>query len=49
VAAVARMQFLERITSVAGVQVDETDDFEVTFATSGHRTPRGTTRCVSVT
>jgi hypothetical protein len=34
---VARMQFLERMTSIAGVQVEEMDDFEVTFAQLGPR------------
>ena len=29
---VPRMEFLQRMTSVADVQVDETTDFEVTFA-----------------
>jgi len=32
---VVRMQFLDRMTSVAGVQVEERDDFEVTFAHLG--------------
>jgi len=34
---VARMQFRDRMTSAAGVQVEETVDYEVTFA---HLTPR---------
>jgi hypothetical protein len=34
---VVRMQFLDRMTSVAGVQVEEMDDFEVTFADLGPR------------
>jgi hypothetical protein len=32
---VVRMQFLERMTSVAGVQVEETVDYDVTFAHLG--------------
>ena len=34
---VARMQFLERMTSVAGVEVEETDEFEVSLAELGPR------------
>ena len=34
---VARMQFLDRMTSVAEVQVEETTDFEVAFADLGPR------------
>lgn len=32
---VARMQFLERMTSVAGVEIEEVLDYEVTFAELG--------------
>jgi hypothetical protein len=32
---VVRMEFLDRMTSVAGVQVEERDEFEVTFAHLG--------------
>jgi hypothetical protein len=32
---VVRMQFLDRMTSVANVQVEETADYEVTFAHLG--------------
>ena len=32
---VARMDFLERMTSVAGVEVEEVVDYEVTFARLG--------------
>jgi hypothetical protein len=32
---VARMEFLNRMTSVANVQVEETADYEVTFAQLG--------------
>jgi len=34
---VARMQFLERMTSVAGVEVEETSEFEVALAELGPR------------
>jgi hypothetical protein len=34
---VARMQFLNRMTSVAGVEVEETSKFEVTLAELGPR------------
>ena len=34
---VVRMQFIERMTSVADVQVEESSDFQVTFADLGHR------------
>ena len=34
---VARMQFLDRMTSVAGVEVEETDEFEVSLAELGPR------------
>ncbi len=34
---VARMQFIERMTSVADVQVEESTDFEVTFAALSER------------
>jgi hypothetical protein len=34
---VARMQFIERMTSVADVQVEESTDFEVTFAALSDR------------
>jgi hypothetical protein len=34
---VARMQFLERMTSIAGVQIEETLDFQVAFADLGPR------------
>ena len=37
---VARMQFLERIMSVAEIQVEEMTDFEVTFAELGPRLAR---------
>jgi hypothetical protein len=37
----SRMQFRDRVTGVAGVQVEETVDYEVTFARIGPlRTPR---------
>jgi hypothetical protein len=32
---VVRTEFLDRITSVAGVQIEERDDFEITFAHLG--------------
>jgi hypothetical protein len=32
---VARMEFLERMTSVAGVEIEEVLDYEVTFAELG--------------
>jgi len=32
---VVRMQFVERMASVAGVEIEETSDFEVTFAQLG--------------
>jgi hypothetical protein len=31
------MQFLDRMTSVAGVEVEETDEFEVSLAELGPR------------
>ena len=34
---VARMQFLDRMTSVAGVEVEETSEFEVALAELGPR------------
>jgi hypothetical protein len=34
---VARQQFLERMTSVAGVRIEERTDFEVAFAELGPR------------
>ena len=34
---VARQQFLERMTSVAGVEIEERTDFEVDFAELGPR------------
>jgi hypothetical protein len=34
---VARMQFLQRMTSVAAVEIEETTDFEVSFAELGPR------------
>ena len=34
---VARVQFLDHMASVAGVQVEERDEFEVTFADLGPR------------
>ena len=34
---VARMQFLNRMTSVADVEIEETTDFEVAFADLGAR------------
>jgi hypothetical protein len=34
---VARMQFLNRMTSVADVEIEETTDFEVVFADIGPR------------
>src|SRR6266480_1701078 len=34
---VARMEFRDRMTSAAGVQVEETVDYEVTFAHLGRR------------
>ena len=34
---VARMRFLERMTSVAGVEVEETSEFEVALAELGPR------------
>lgn len=34
---VARQQFLERMTSVAGVQIEERTDFEVAFSELGPR------------
>lgn len=34
---VPRRQFIERIASVAGVQIEESSDFEVTFADLGRR------------
>ena len=34
---VARMQFRDRMTSAAGVQVEETVDYDVTFAHLGRR------------
>ena len=37
---VARQQFLERMTSVAGVQIEERTDFEVAFAELGPRLAR---------
>lgn len=35
----ARMEFLERMTSVAAVEVEEVLDYEVTFASLGALTP----------
>jgi len=32
---VVRMEFLDRMTSVAGVEIEQRDDFEVTFAHLG--------------
>lgn len=40
---VMRMQFLERMTSVAGVQIEETVDYDVTFAHLGPLTLDSTT------
>lgn len=37
---VARMEFLDRMTSVADVQIEETTDFEVAFAELGPRLTR---------
>jgi hypothetical protein len=34
---VARMQFVQRMTSVAAVEIEETTDFEVSFAELGPR------------
>jgi hypothetical protein len=43
----SRMRFRDRVTEVAGVQVEETLDYEVTFAHLGARcarTPSGARR-----
>ena len=34
---VARMQFIERMTSIAGVELEGTDDYDVAFAALGPR------------
>lgn len=36
----ARVQFIERISAVAGVEIEQTDAFEVTYAELGERLAR---------